>query len=79
MTVLTHRHINNVSYCRYLESARMRWVLSLVPDLGDVGEFMLVSTPWCNPDLHPEFIANNSLDNTPDSSSRSSLCDTASL
>ncbi|CAK9780581.1 unnamed protein product [Cutaneotrichosporon oleaginosum] len=33
-----YRHINNVSYCRYVESARMKWIESLVPDLGEVGE-----------------------------------------
>ncbi|BEJ06485.1 hypothetical protein CcaverHIS641_0310070 [Cutaneotrichosporon cavernicola] len=33
-----YRHINNVSYCRYVESARMKWIESLVPDLGEVGQ-----------------------------------------
>ncbi|TXT14063.1 uncharacterized protein COLE_00256 [Cutaneotrichosporon oleaginosum] len=37
-----YRHINNVSYCRYVESARMKWIESLVPDLGEVGEDYLV-------------------------------------
>jgi hypothetical protein len=38
------RHINNVSYCRYVESARMKWIESLIPDLGEVGEDYLVSS-----------------------------------
>lgn len=40
---LIHRHINNVTYARYIESARMRWVETLESDLGKEAKDDLVA------------------------------------
>lgn len=40
---LMHRHINNVTYARYIESARMRWVETLESDLGKEAKDDLVA------------------------------------
>lgn len=40
---LTSRHINNVTYARYIESARMRWVETLESDLGKEAKDDLVA------------------------------------